>query len=128
MRAALPRITSVFAAQDGCAVMTTADRSGGKGDSSCLMNREGCAALSSHSIMPGGGQIMRGKRDLIAWKYMEKGEINQRLSRVAQLMNSPVKIAVSYDAFLAEGIFSCALLADGAVLNRGSRYLQAISF
>lgn len=66
-------------------------------------------------------QVQRDVNALI----MEKGEINQRLSRVAQLMNSPVKIAVSYDAFLAEGIFSCALLADGAVLNSRSTQIYS---
>ena len=46
---------------------------------------------------------------------MEKGRINDRLSRMAALLSSPVKLNVSYTYALAGGVFSCAILADGAV-------------
>ena len=50
---------------------------------------------------------------------MEKGRINDRIARMAALMNAPVKLNVSYsytlNAILEGGVFSCAILADGAV-------------
>ena len=46
---------------------------------------------------------------------MEKGQINARLSRMAALMNSPVKLNVNYTYTLEGDVFSCAILADGAV-------------
>ena len=46
---------------------------------------------------------------------MEKGRINDRLTRMAALMNSPVKLNVSYTYTLENDVFSCAILADGAV-------------
>ena len=46
---------------------------------------------------------------------MEKGCINERLTRMAALANSPVKLNVSYTYTLENDVFSCAILADGAV-------------
>ena len=46
---------------------------------------------------------------------MEKGRINERLTRMAALTNSPVKLNVSYTCTLERDVFSCAILADGAV-------------
>ncbi len=46
---------------------------------------------------------------------MEKGRINDRLTRMASLMNAPVKLNVSYTYTLEGDVFSCAILADGAV-------------
>ena len=46
---------------------------------------------------------------------MEKGRINERLTRMAALVNSPVKLDVSYTYTLVNDVFSCAILADGAV-------------
>ncbi len=46
---------------------------------------------------------------------MEKGRINERLTRMALLADSPVKLRVSYAYTLQGDVFSCALLADGAV-------------
>ena len=46
---------------------------------------------------------------------MEGGLIEQRINRMALLMNSPVKLNVSYTYTLAGDVFSCAMLADGAV-------------
>ena len=46
---------------------------------------------------------------------MEKGRINDRLTRMAALANSPVKLNVSYTYTLEGDVFSCAILADGAV-------------
>ncbi len=50
---------------------------------------------------------------------MEKGQINARLSRMAVLGSAPVKLNVSYTYELdaTNGVFSCAILADGAVEN-----------
>ncbi len=48
---------------------------------------------------------------------MEAGEINDRLSRMAALLSAPVKLNVSYTYTLAGDVFSCAMLADGAVEN-----------
>ena len=46
---------------------------------------------------------------------MESGRIEERINRMAMLMNAPVKLNVSY-AYVLEGhVFSCAMLADGAV-------------
>ena len=60
---------------------------------------------------------------------MEKGRINDRIARMAALMNAPVKLNVSYsytlNARLEGGVFSCAILADGAVET--SRATQAWS-
>ena len=46
---------------------------------------------------------------------MEKGRINERLTRMAGLSNSPVKLNVSYAYTLQGDVFSCAILASGAV-------------
>ena len=46
---------------------------------------------------------------------MEKGQINARLSRMAVLGSAPVKLNVSYTYTLEGDVFSCAILADGAV-------------
>lgn len=46
---------------------------------------------------------------------MEAGSINERLTRMAALANAPVKLHVSYTYTLAGDVFSCAILADGAV-------------
>lgn len=46
---------------------------------------------------------------------MERGAINDRLTRMAALANAPVKLNVSYAYTLAGDVFSCAILADGAV-------------
>ncbi len=46
---------------------------------------------------------------------MEAGQINARLARMAALQNAPVKLKVSYRYALMGDLFSCALLADGAV-------------
>ncbi len=46
---------------------------------------------------------------------MEKGRINERLTRMAALVNSPVKLDVSYTYTLENDVFSCAILASGAV-------------
>lgn len=46
---------------------------------------------------------------------MEAGEIDARLTRMAVLANAPVKLNVSYEYTLAGDVFSCAILADGAV-------------
>ena len=48
---------------------------------------------------------------------MEKGQINARLSRMAALGSAPVKLNVSYAYTLQGDVFSCAILADGAVIN-----------
>ena len=46
---------------------------------------------------------------------MEEGQINARLSRMAVLGSAPVKLNVSYAYTLQGDVFSCAILADGAV-------------
>lgn len=46
---------------------------------------------------------------------MEAGAINERITRMAALANAPVKLNVSYAYTLAGDVFSCAILADGAV-------------
>lgn len=46
---------------------------------------------------------------------MEAGSINDRLARMAALSNAPIKLNVSYTYMLAGDVFSCAILADGAV-------------
>lgn len=46
---------------------------------------------------------------------MDKGRINDRLTRMAMLSDSPVKLSVSYAYTLQGDVFSCAILADGAV-------------
>ena len=48
---------------------------------------------------------------------MEKGQINARLTRMAALGSAPVKLNVSYAYTLEGDVFSCAILADGAVTN-----------
>ena len=48
---------------------------------------------------------------------MEKGQINARLSRMAALGSAPVKLNLSYAYTLQGDVFSCAILADGAVEN-----------
>ena len=46
---------------------------------------------------------------------MEKGQINARLTRMAALGKAPEKLNVSYAYTLEGDVFSCAILADGAV-------------
>ena len=46
---------------------------------------------------------------------MEEGQINALLTRMAALANAPVKLNVSYTYTLENDVFSCAMLADGAV-------------
>lgn len=46
---------------------------------------------------------------------MEAGCINERLTRMAALANAPVKLNVSYTHMLTADVFSCAILAEGAV-------------
>lgn len=46
---------------------------------------------------------------------MAAGDIDARLTRMAALANAPVKLNVSYEYTLAGDVFSCAILADGAV-------------
>ena len=63
---------------------------------------------------------------------MEKGRINDRISRMAALMNAPVKLNVSYsytlNAILEGGVFSCAILADGAVeTSRATQVWSAVN-
>lgn len=62
---------------------------------------------------------------------MDKGQINARLSRMAALMNSPVKLTVSYTCLLdAEGsVFSCVILSDGAVeTTRTTQVWAAVNY
>ena len=59
---------------------------------------------------------------------MEKGRINDRITRMAALMNAPVKLNVSYTYTLDGGVFSCAILADGAVENsRATQVWSAVN-
>ena len=63
---------------------------------------------------------------------MEKGRINDRITRMAALMNAPVKLNVSYtytlDAVLDGGVFSCAILAAGAVeTSRATQVWSAVN-
>lgn len=46
---------------------------------------------------------------------MEAGCISERLNRMAALANAPVKLKVSYNHMLTAEVFSCAILAEGAV-------------
>ena len=60
---------------------------------------------------------------------MEKGHINDRLSRMAALLNAPVKLNVSYTYTLEGNVFSCAILADGAVeTSRATQVWSAVNF
>ena len=60
---------------------------------------------------------------------MEKGHINDRIARMAALMNAPVKLNVSYTYTLQEDVFSCAMLADGAVeTNRATQVWSAVNY
>ena len=60
---------------------------------------------------------------------MEKGHINDRLSRMAALLSAPVKLNVSYTYTLQGDVFSCAILADGAVeTSRATQVWSAVNF
>ena len=60
---------------------------------------------------------------------MEKGQINDRLTRMAMLGNSPVKLDVSYSCILAEDVFSCAILASGAVeTSRATQVWSTVNY
>ena len=60
---------------------------------------------------------------------MEKGQINARLSRMAALGSAPVKLNVSYAYTLQGDVFSCAILADGAVENsRATQVWSTVNF
>lgn len=50
---------------------------------------------------------------------MQAGQIEARLNRAAALISAPVKLNVSYECtwFDPAGVFSCAILTDGAVTN-----------
>ncbi|MBQ7138593.1 MAG: hypothetical protein IJO39_06345 [Clostridia bacterium] len=60
---------------------------------------------------------------------MEKGHINDRLSRMAALLSAPVKLNVSYTYTLQGNVFSCAILADGAVeTSRATQVWSAVNY
>ena len=60
---------------------------------------------------------------------MKKGHINDRLSRMAALLNAPVKLNVSYTYTLQGDVFSCAILADGAVeTSRATQVWSAVNY
>jgi hypothetical protein len=60
---------------------------------------------------------------------MEKGQINARLTRMAALGSAPVKLNVSYAYTLEGDVFSCAILADGAVTNsRATQVWSAVNY
>ena len=60
---------------------------------------------------------------------MEEGRINERLSRMAALLNAPVKLSVSYSCTLTGDVFSCAMLADGAVeTSRATQVWSAVNY
>lgn len=59
---------------------------------------------------------------------MEKGQINARMTRMAALLNAPVKLNVSYAYTLEGNVFSCAILADGAVeTSRATQVWSTVS-
>ena len=59
---------------------------------------------------------------------MEKGHIGDRLTRMAALLSSPVKLKVSYTHALQNDVFSCAILADGAVeTSRATQVWSAVN-
>lgn len=59
---------------------------------------------------------------------MERGCINDRLNRMAAVINTPVKLNVSYTYTLEGDVFSCAILADGAVENsRATQVWSAVN-
>ena len=59
---------------------------------------------------------------------MEAGQIEARLNRMAMLISSPVKLSVSYTCTLTEDVFSCAILADGAVeTNRATQIWSSVN-
>ena len=63
---------------------------------------------------------------------MEKGRINARITRMAALMHAPGKLNVSdsytLNAILEGGVFSCAILADGAVeTSRATQVWSAVN-
>ncbi len=59
---------------------------------------------------------------------LEAGNIQHYLGRVALLMSSPVKLNVSYTYTLAGDVFSCAMLADGAVeTTRSTQVWHAVN-
>ena len=60
---------------------------------------------------------------------MEKGRINARLTRMALLADSPVKLRVSYAYTLQGDVFSCAILASGAVeTSRDTQVWSTVNF
>lgn len=60
---------------------------------------------------------------------MEKAHINDRLSRMAALLSSPVKLNVSYTCILEGDVFSCAILAQGAVeTSRSTQVWSTVNF
>lgn len=60
---------------------------------------------------------------------MEEGRINDRLTRMALLSNSPVKLNVSYAYTLQGDVFSCAILADGAVeTSRATQVWSTVNY
>lgn len=48
---------------------------------------------------------------------MQQGMIGERINRATRLMTGKVKLQVTYSHTLAGHVFSCAILADGAVTN-----------
>lgn len=59
---------------------------------------------------------------------LSAGQIEARINRMAALITSPVKLNVSYVSTLAGDVFSCAILADGAVeTTRATQVWSAIT-
>lgn len=59
---------------------------------------------------------------------MAAGQIEARINRMAALITSPVKLNISYVSTLAGDVFSCAILADGAVeTTRATQVWSAVT-
>ena len=94
-----------------------------------LVNDMGLEMMGSSVHYPQLTRLDDAVRTAVNAAIMEKGQINARLSRMAALMNSPVKLNVSYAYVLEGDVFSCAILADGAVeTSRATQVWASVNY
>lgn len=56
-------------------------------------------------------------------RILQEGCVVERLNRLSMLLQSPVPLTVTYQATLANGVFSCVLESSGAVVNERSTHV-----
>ena len=99
-------------------------------ESAPVVNDMGLELLGSSVYYPQLTGLADGSvQSAVNAAIMEKGCISDRLSRMTALLNAPVKLNVSYACTLEGDVFSCAILADGAVeTSRATQVWSTVNY